>query len=461
MARKPAQTKTPKAAKAKPARAKSAAAKKPAAKSTAAKKPAAKKPAAKKPAAKKAAPAKTARKPAAKKPAAKKPAAKSSAASKPAARKPTAKKKPAAKKPAARKPAARKAEAPQAADMKLEFAGSRQFVPWLNEVGASLAFTTYQTGKVFMIGLQPNGRLSIFERTFNRCMGLGLNGEGFYMSSLYQLWRFENVLAAGQNLGGYDRAYLPINGHTTGDLDIHDVAVDAGGRVIFVNTLFSCLASIDATSSFVPLWWPPFISKLAAEDRCHLNGLAMQDGKPKYVTAVAATDVADGWRDKRADGGVVIDVTTGEIVATGLSMPHSPRVHDGTLWLLNSGTGEIGTIDLGNGKFQPVAFCPGYLRGLSFIGPFAVVGLSKLRENKTFSGLPLDDALAQRNAETQCALYVIDTRTGDAVHWLKMEGLVEELYDVAVLPGVRRPMAFGFKTDEIRRTLNVGATGTL
>ena len=107
------------------------------------------------------------------------------------------------------------------------------------------------------------------------------------------------------------------------------------------------------------------------------------------------------------------------------------------------------------------AFCPGYLRGLSFIGPFAVVGLSKPRENKTFSGLPLDDALAERNAEAQCALYVIDTRTGDAVHWLKMDGIVQELYDVSVIPGARRPMAFGFKSDEIRRTLNVGEQGTL
>jgi len=422
-----------------------------------AKKPAAKKAAAAKPAAKRSA-SKPSAAPKAKKPAAAKPTARKPAARQPAAKKPAAKK-PAASKPAAKKTRAAKsvpAPAPDAIEPSLEMSGSRQFTSWLAEINASLAFTTYQSGKVFLIGLQENGRLSIFERTFNRCMGLGLTDDGFFMSSLYQMWRFQNVLEAGQNISGYDRAYLPINGHTTGDLDIHDVAIDASGRVVFVNTLFSCLATLDDGFSFVPLWQPSFISKLAAEDRCHLNGLALENGKPAYVTVVAETDVADGWRDKRADGGCIIDVAQNQIIARGLSMPHSPRVHDGKLWVLNSGTGELGTVDRTDGTFQPVAFCPGYMRGLSFIGPYALVGLSKPRENRTFTGLPLDDALASRNAEAQCGLYVIDTRTGDAVHWLRIEGIVEELYDVAIIPGARRPMAFGFKTDEIRRAIRVG-----
>ena len=160
-------------------------------------------------------------------------------------------------------------------------------------------------------------------------------------------------------------------------------------------------------------------------------------------------------------GGVVIDVTSKEIVASGLSMPHSPRVYRDKLWLLNSGTGEFGSIDLDTGKFEAIAFCPGYLRGLSFIGDYAVMGLSKPRDNKTFTGLPLDDALKDKKAEAQCAIYVIDLRTGDAVHWFRIDGVVEELYDVVMLPGVRRPMAIGFKNDEIRRTVNVGDFGEL
>jgi uncharacterized protein (TIGR03032 family) len=361
----------------------------------------------------------------------------------------------------------------------LEITGSRQFTAWLTEQHLSLAFTTYQAGKVFFIGVQPTGQLSIFERTFERCMGLCVHGSTLYLSSLYQLWRFENVLEAGQVHNGYDCLYVPQVGYVTGDLDVHDVAVvdppltppskgggslapplqrGAGGdSPIFVNTLFSCLATVSETHSFIPLWQPPFISKLAAEDRCHLNGLAMREGQPAYVTAVSQSDVTDGWRDKRRDGGCVVDVGSNEVIVTGLSMPHSPRLYQGKLWLLNSGTGEFGYVDLNRGEFESVAFCPGYLRGLAFTGDFAIVGLSKPRENRTFSGLALDEQLESKQAEPRCGLLVIDLRSGDIVHWLRIEGIVTELYDVAVLPGMRRPMAIGFKTDEIRRIVRVGS----
>jgi len=397
-----------------------------------------------------------------------------SAASKPAA-KPAARKAPAnppakpnPKGASTRKPAAeRRTKAPAgtgAADkpeIKLEMAASRQFASWMAEQNLSFAFSTYQTAKVFLIGLQPNGRLSVFERTFNRCMGLCLHDETLYLSSLYQLWRFENVLAPGQAHEGYDRVYVPMQGHTTGDLDVHDIAVDKDGRVIFVNTLFSCLATVGERTSFKPLWKPPYVSKLAAEDRCHLNGLAMDKGRPKYVTAIGRSDVPGGWRDKREAGGCLIDVTTDAVVADGLSMPHSPRVYRGKVWVLNSGTGELGTVDVKTGRFEPMTFCPGYLRGLSFHGDFALVGLSKPRENRTFTGLPLDDALRDKNAAAQCGIYVIDIRSGDVVHWLSIEGVVEELYDVVAIPNARRPMALGFKTDEIRRTISMDPMGEL
>lgn len=278
---------------------------------------------------------------------------------------------------------------------------------------------------------------------------------GFYLSSLHQVWRFENVFRNGERQDGYDRLYVPQVGNTTGDLDIHDMAVDAEAQLVFVNTLFGCLATLSETHSFRPLWRPPFVSRLAAEDRCHLNGLAMQDGRPDYVTAVSESDAVDGWRDHRADGGIVIDVTRGAIVARGLSMPHSPRWYRDRLWLHNSGTGEFGYIELDSGRFVPVAFCAGYLRGLCFQGDYAIVGLSKPRHNKTFSGLLLDDRLRVHKAEPRCGLYVIDLRRGDVVHWLRIEGMVEELYDVIALPGVRRPMALGFVTDEIRRVISI------
>ncbi|MBL0011874.1 MAG: TIGR03032 family protein [Nitrosomonas sp.] len=337
----------------------------------------------------------------------------------------------------------------------LEITTSRQMLSWLAEQKISIALTTYQIGKLYFIGLKPDNSLSVFERSFNRCMGLCATPNGLYMSSLYQVWRFENAFEAGQQQDSFDRLYVPRVGYTTGDLDIHDMAVDSNGRLVFVNTLFGCLATLSETHSFKPLWQPTFISKLAAEDRCHLNGLAMRDGQPAYVTAVSQSDVADGWREYRNDGGIVIDVNRNEIVCSGLSMPHSPRWHNGKLWLLNSGTGDFGCVNPDTGYFEPICFCPGYMRGLSFQGDFALIGLSRPRHNKTFSGLALEDNLKSRNAEARCGIQIIDLRSGDVVHWLRMEGIVEELYDVVTLPNVRRPMALGFKTDEIRRVLSI------
>lgn len=338
---------------------------------------------------------------------------------------------------------------------KLELNASRQFTAWLHSQNLSLTFSTYQGGKIFFIGLQPSGKMSVFERTFERCMGLHATENTIWLSSLYQMWRLENILAPGQQQDGYDCLYVPQMSYITGDLDIHDLAVNQQQQPIFVNTLFSCLATVSPTHSFVPLWKPPFISRLAAEDRCHLNGMAMVDGKPKYVTAVSRSDVADGWRDKRTDGGCVIDVETNEIVISGLSMPHSPRWYQNKLWLLNAGTGEFGYADLSTGKFIPLAFCPGYLRGLAFAGNYAIVGLSKPRDNKTFTGLPLDERLQSKDAHPRCGLMVIDLTTGDCVHSLMLEGIIEELYDVAVIPNRRCPMAIGIKSDEIRRVLKV------
>jgi len=336
-----------------------------------------------------------------------------------------------------------------------EITASRQFTSWMAEQKVSIAFTTYQTGKLFLIGLKPDGNLSVFERTFNRCMGLHATEQTLYMSSLYQLWRFENSIPAGQNYNGYDKLYVPQLAYTTGDIDVHDIAVDGDGKVVFVNTLFGCLATVSETHSFKPIWKPPFISKLAAEDRCHLNGLAMENGKPAYVTCVSQSDINDGWRDRRRDGGIVMDVRTNEVVASGFSMPHSPRVYRDKLWLMDSGNGYFGYVDRKTGKFEQVAFCPGYMRGLSFHGDFALAGLSRPRGNKTFSDLNLDNELKKRDAEARSGIQVIDIRSGDIVNWLRIEGIVEELYDVVILPNVIRPMALGFKTDEIRHTLTI------
>ncbi len=176
--------------------------------------------------------------------------------------------------------------------------------------------------------------------------------------------------------------------HVTGNVQIHEMAW-AGEELWFVNTSFSCLCTRDYDCSFRPRWRPPFVSHLVPEDRCHLNGMALVDGQVRYVTAFGETNTQGGWRENKRNGGILMEVPTNRIISRGLSMPHSPRWHDGRLWLLESGAGTFGTVDPASGRYQPMVELPGYTRGLSFCGPLAFIGLSKIRETATFSGIPL------------------------------------------------------------------------
>ena len=413
----------------------------------------------------KAKPAKTAAKPAkatAKKPAtAAKPA---KAAVKPA--KATAKKPAAATKPAkaAAKPAKSTAKKPAAA-AKPATATARQatgkgedeilmvsagFGRWLFENRCSLAFTTYQHGRLFFIGLKDDGSLWAQERFFEQSQGLWADGKQVWLGTHCQLWNLRNALPEGTAYkeNQADRLFCPRLCFVTGALDIHDIALLSTGHPVFVNTRYSCLALPDPVNSFKTLWKPAFISRLAPEDRCHLNGLAMAQGKPAFVTALGRTDVADGWRENRKSGGIVMTVKDSAIISDQLSMPHSPRLYKNTLWLLNSGTGEFGYMDVKAGKFVPVCFCPGYARGLAFVGDFAVIGLSRPRHNQTFEGLPLEKLLESKGAEAFCGLIIVDLKTGNLVHWLHFQHTIDELYDVSVLAGVRQPAAIGFKDRE-------------
>jgi uncharacterized protein (TIGR03032 family) len=340
---------------------------------------------------------------------------------------------------------------------KFAITTSRGFEELLTRMGGSIAVSTYQAGKFFLLGVKQSGRLSVHERTFARCMGIAVSDDArsLLLATHFQIFRFDNALPPSETQGEVDAVYVPRVAWITGDLDAHDIAFGPDGKPLFVNTAFGCLAEVSEGWSFKPLWQPPFITKLAPEDRCHLNGMAVESGVPRYVTAVSQSNVSDGWRDRRADGGIVMDVQSNEIVCSGLSMPHSPRLHGGKLWVLNSGAGQFGYVDLKSGKFEAIAFCPGYARGLSFVGDYAIVGLSQARENRTFQGLPLDEALKKNDADARCGLLVIDTKTGDTIGWVRMEGVVRELYDVAFLPGVKCPTALGFKTTEITRVVTV------
>lgn len=319
------------------------------------------------------------------------------------------------------------------------------FAGWLYETGSSLAVSTYQIGKVFLIGADSPATLVVSERNFDRCLGLAPDGQGgLLLAARSAIYRFVNVVPPGREVKDHDALYVPRQAWFTGDVHAHDVAAGPGGRPIFINTLFSCLATVDADTSFRKIWQPSFVSALRPEDRCHLNGLATDDaGTPRYVTAVAETDGPRAWTEHRTSGGVVIDLTRNEVVCRGLSMPHSPRLHDGQLYVAQAGTGEVCRVDLDRGLVEPVAFLPGFVRGLAFFGGYAAVGLSLPRASPVFAGLPLEQRLKEAGFAPQCAIAIVDLASGEAVHVLRLGGVVRELYDIAVLKGQRRPGLVG------------------
>ncbi|MDO9105475.1 MAG: TIGR03032 family protein [Methylovulum sp.] len=331
---------------------------------------------------------------------------------------------------------------------KLSITPSAGFRTWLCESEISLAFTTYQTNRLCLVGLKSDGGLAVNERLFDKPMGLFTHGNRLCLTTRYQIWEFENRLSPGEIFQGSDCLYMPSRSHITGNLNAHDIVLDSDQRVLFINTGFSCLAELRPGYSFAPVWQPPFISQLVPEDRCHLNGLALKDGKPAYATACSRTDRVGGWRDCQLDGGIVMDIASNEIIATGLSMPHSPRWYRGKLWLLNSGTGELGNLD--GERFSAVTACLGFVRGLAFYGDYAVVGLSKLRSN-SFTDATLEAKLKAQGKTSQCGLAVVNLMSGTVEHGFYFDNLIEELYDVAVLPKVRQPKALGLQNDDIQR----------
>ncbi len=305
----------------------------------------------------------------------------------------------------------------------------------LDRLGSSLLVTTYQTGKLINIRFERNQVATHF-RDFARPMGLAVFDGGFALGTRDEVLDYRNFPPLASTLdpqGSYDACFLPRNSHHIGDIAVHELAY-AGGELWLCATRFSCLGTLDAAHSFVPRWKPPFVSQLAAEDRCHLNGIAVGDGRPRYVTALGETDEPDGWRAGKASGGIVIDVDSGETVLRGLSMPHSPRLHDERLWLLESGRGALITADPESGETETVAELPGFARGLAFSGELAFVGLSQVRETATFGGL-----LIEQLPERHCGIWVVNTSSGEEVGFLRFEQQVQEIFEVALLPGIATP----------------------
>ena len=331
---------------------------------------------------------------------------------------------------------------PDGANPKMEDPGplravhTPNFPALLRQLGASLLVTTYQAGKLVLVR-DEGDHLNTHFRAFQAPMGMALAGDRLALGTQMQVWEFVDVPAVTAKLDPPDRhdaCFLPRSSHVTGNIQIHEMAWGQGAELWVVNTRFSCLCTLDRSASFAPRWRPPFVSALEPTDRCHLNGLALVKGSPRYVTALGETDAPMGWRANKARGGILMDVDSGQVITRGLSMPHSPRWHAGRLWVLDSGNGRVSTVDMRSGRLETVAELPGFTRGLGFYGRFAFVGLSQVRESAIFSGI----AIAER-PERCSGVWVLDTVSGQIVAFLKFEDAVQEIFAVLVLPGRRFP----------------------
>jgi uncharacterized protein (TIGR03032 family) len=355
--------------------------------------------------------------------------------------------------------------------VKTQLLPSPGFAKWLAGTGGSLAFTTYQSGRLFFLGARPDGSLYALHRMVGPAMGMALDAQKLWLGCRDQIWRFTNTGAGEVEGKSYDAIYMPRQSNMVGLSDTHDLVADVrfNGQhydLLYANTRMSCIAAPDAHYNFRPVWQPDFITELMPEDRCHLNGLGVVNGELAYATICAKSNEPRGWKPEQVSGGFVIDLRTNTIVCERLSMPHSPRwrpaekdARGGKLWILNSGEGELGYLDFtaptatAPSRFVPVAQCTGFARGLAFVGDHAVVGLSRLREKSKdlLSGMPLAKLLQMRGTPAQSGLQVFDTKTGALAHSLTIEGSVAELYDVAFLPGFTRPFSPGFRLPDLQR----------
>jgi uncharacterized protein (TIGR03032 family) len=332
------------------------------------------------------------------------------------------------------------------------FSHTPQLPEILAELGCSLVVSTYQAGKLIVIR-SDGERLTQLPRTFEEPMGLAVDGDRMAVATKHALVLLANEprLAASypRQPETYDALFVPRSVHYSGALAVHDMVFTEHG-LVGVNTLFSCLFQLDPRFSFRPVWRPRFVSALAPEDRCHLNGLALVDGAPRYVTALGTADTAGGWRANKENGGVIVDVASGETVLAGLAMPHSPRVYDGTLYALLSSTGEVIAVDLARSQFEVVHRVDGFARGLARCGDYLFVGTSKIRKQHTFGDL----GLAGRR-EAFCGITLLHLPTGAFVGDLRYQRTCEEIYDVQVLPGLRSPGVLGLHDDAYQRALSM------
>ena len=317
---------------------------------------------------------------------------------------------------------------------------SQQVPELLSQLNCSIAITTYQAGKVVFISSNEGKTLTQLPRNFERAMGIAEDHENdkLAIACKDEVIVFKNSSELAKfypaSPNKYDSLYVPRVTYYTGSVDIHDIQFGHDNKLYAVNTLFSCIVRIDGEYNFTPVWKPPFIDKIAAEDRCHLNGMAMIDGKPKYVTAFNSGNEPKSWRENITKTGVVIDVDTNEIISEGLAMPHSPMIINGDLYLLLSADGELVKIDTETGEKETIVNLDGFVRGMSYYNDYLFIGLSKLRESSSTFG-----KLVPNIKNNKAGIMIIHLPTKSKVGGIIYDSSLEEIYDVHILKNKIRP----------------------
>lgn len=313
----------------------------------------------------------------------------------------------------------------------------------LSKLQVSLALTTYQAGKTIFLSPGSEDKIVQLPRNFEKPMGIAISKDQnrLAIAGKYSITVFKKSHALAQGYPAkpntYDSIFLPRINYITGYLDLHDIEFAKNQVGLYaVSSLFSCIAYIDGKGdySFTPYWKPSFITELMPEDRCHLNGMAFKDGKPKYVTAFNTGNTAQSWRENITESGVLIDVETNQVICQGLKMPHSPTWINGELYILQSASGELIHIDLNSGKTETILEFGSFVRGMDAMGEYLFVATSKLRKNSsTFAHLPISDL------SDHCGILIYHIPSRSLVGKIQYDMSVDEVYDVTILQGVKRP----------------------
>ena len=339
---------------------------------------------------------------------------------------------------------------------ELKLSCSKEFTQWLRGNNLSLAFTNSRLGKVFLLGTTSQGEISLFDRTLDNPSAIHYANNELFIATSYQLWRFHNTLSVSQAAKeDYDCLFTPRESHVTGEIGITSLAIANDSSLLFTTPLFSTVATTSPQYNFKSIWKPPFISSVTPENRCYLNGMGVHNGELKYASAWSEGDTKFSWMFDYKNKGVVIDTVTNEIVCRDLTLPGTLKIEDDKLWLAQSGTGFIGTIDPIQKVFQPLIFCPGYISAFELTKGFAVVALSRPMNND-YKKWELGEQLKKRDIEPWCGIFIIDLKLNKLVHWFRMEGLVNEVNDLTLIDGYIKPSLIGFRNDQVKKTIAVG-----